>query len=416
MLSSDLWAKIFGVLAEEVRRASSEDDASTKEALSRQADLHKLRLVCKQFNSTFQAYGSLSSTLVLNLGVGNESRASLLQWARNNAQSLKVFCADCDYSKISGYTAATQQGLAECIKDDFFSHRTGLSPPLISTFTFLTNCTLSTLGAYHTNLTVLKMAVVLQTLTLKHGDFTSSAMPPYLTSLNLHEAGLSLIGGTSGPLVAAAQDSLQKLQMYKSCLALHPMGITAYCALRELHCNSSTCTSSLGAVFDTKLTVHVSLPVDMTPLLGIIALYITFSTAHDERFDVACLYGLTNLRSLSVSAAYANLSVTSGLTALCQLNSLHVEATCNFQVNLLDSPDWPSMTALQKLSIECGSVDFGKSIKGLLEIKALRSIILGSCTPCQPSDWRTAKCFGYLMYHLGRKRPDIHVTLNNLFE
>ncbi len=74
------------------------------------------------------------------------------------------------------------------------------------------------------------------------------------------------------------------------------------------------------------------------------------------------------------------------------------------------------MTALQKLSIESGSVDFGNSIKGLLEIKALRSIVLGSCTPCQPSDWRTAKYLGYLMYHLGRKRPDIHMTLNNLFE
>lgn len=74
------------------------------------------------------------------------------------------------------------------------------------------------------------------------------------------------------------------------------------------------------------------------------------------------------------------------------------------------------MTALQKLSIESGSVDFGKSIKGLLDIKALCSIVLGNCSPCQPSDWRTAKCFGYLMYHLGRERPDIHVTLDNLFE
>jgi len=412
MLSSDLWAKVFGVLVEEVRSARSEDDASTKEALRRQADLHKLRLVCKQFNSTFQAYDSLSSTLVLKLGVANESRASLLQWARNNAQSVKVFCVDCGYPNA----AATQQGLAPCIVDDFFSYSIGFSTPLISTFTSLTNCTLSTPAAHHTDLTVLQMAMVLQRLTLKYGDFTSSAMPPHLTSLSLHEADLSLIDGMSGPIVAAAQDSLQKLQLYKSYLALHPKGITAYHALQELHCNSSTFASSLGAQFETKLTAHVSLPVDMTPLLGITALHINFSSAHDGLFELAWFYALTNLRSLSVCASYANLSVTSGLTVLRQLSSLHLEATYNYQVNLLDSPDWPSMTALQKLSIESGSVDFGKSIKGLLDIKALRSIVLGNCSPCQPSDWRTAKCFGYLMYHLGRERPDIHVTLDNLFE
>jgi len=127
MLSSDLWAKVFGVLAEEVRSAKSEDDASTKEPLSRQADLHKLRLVCKQFNSTFQAYDSLSSTLVLKLGVANESRASLLQWARNNAQSVNVFCADCGYPQSWVYRGylSTAASLAPCIVDDFFSYSIG---------------------------------------------------------------------------------------------------------------------------------------------------------------------------------------------------------------------------------------------------------------------------------------------------
>ncbi len=115
--------------------------------------------------------------------------------------------------------------------------------------------------------------------------------------------------------------------MYKSYLALNPMGITAYHALQELHCNISTFASSLGVSLDTKLTAHVSLPVDMTPLLGITALHLNFSSAHDGLFELACLYALTNLRSLSVSAAYASVSVTSGLTALCQLSSLHLEAT-----------------------------------------------------------------------------------------
>lgn len=112
-----------------------------------------------------------------------------------------------------------------------------------------------------------------------------------------------------------------------------------------------------------------------------------------------------------MSALRANLCVSFGLTALCQLSSLHPEATYRFQVNLLDSPDWPSMTALQKLSIQSGYVNFGMGINGLLDIKALRSIVLGGdrCNPCQPSDWRTSKCFRYLMYHLGRKRPDIYV-------
>lgn len=414
MLSSVLWAKVFGVLAEEVRSASSEDDASTKEALSRQADLHKLRLVCKQFNSTFQGYDSLSSTLLLKLGVANECRASLLQWARNNAQSVKVFCADCGYPKDRGNLAATQQGLAPCMVDDFFSYSIELSPPLISTFTFLTNCTLSTPAAHHTDLTVLQTAMVLQKLTLKYGKFTCSAMPPHLTSLSLHEAGLGLIDYMSGTI--CLEDSLQKLLMYKSYLALHPMGITAYHALQELHCHSSTFASTLGPTLHTNQSAHVSLPVDMTPLLGITALHISFSTAHDGRFVLACLYGLTNLRSLSVSASCATLSVTSGLTALCHLSYLHLEATNNYQVNLLDSPDWPSMSALQNLTTESSWVDFGKSIKGLLDIKALRSIVLGACSPCQPSDWRTTKCFGYLMYHLGRKRPDIHVELNSLFK
>lgn len=414
MLSSDLWAKVFGVLAEEVRSARSEDGASSKEALSRQADLHKLRMVCKQFNSTFQAYDSLSSTLVLKLGVANESRASLLQWATNNAQSVKVFCADCGYPKDRGNMAAAQQGLAPCIVDDFFSCSIELSPPLISNFTFLTSCTVSIPAAHHTDLTVLQTALVLQKLTLKYGKFTCSAMSPHLTSLSLHEAELSLNDDMSG--TNCLEDSLQKLQMYNSYLALHPVGTTVYHALQELHCNYSTFASSLGPTLHSGWSAQVSFPVDMTPLLGITALHINFSTAHDRQFDLACLYALTNLRSLSVSASYSNLSVTSGLTALCQLSCLHLEATTDFQVCLLDSPDWPSMTALQKLSIESDSVNFGKSIKGLLDIKALRSIILGSCTPCQPSDWRTAKCFGYLMYHLGRKRPDIHVTLNNMFE
>lgn len=279
MLSSDLWAKVFGVLAEEVRSATNGDDASTKEALSRQADLHKLRLVCKQFNTIFQAYDSLSSTLVLKLGVANESRASLLQWARNNAQSVKALCAECGYPKGRGNMAATQQGLAPCIVDDFFSCSIGRSPPSITTFSFLTECTLSTLTTHLTDLTVLQTAMVLPKLTLKYGEFAFEAMPSHLTSLSLHKAELGLLYGASKTIYL--EDSLEKLQMYKSHLALHPKEISAYHALQELHCNSSSFASSLGASLDTE-SIFVSLPVDMTPLLGITVLHIKFRTAPDE--------------------------------------------------------------------------------------------------------------------------------------
>ena len=415
LLPSDLWVKIFAVLAREVASLLYDGvDDPFYEAFDRQADLHRLCMVCRGFKAIFETQLVLSRTLVLPLGLTSKSLPSLLSWAREHASSVQLL-ACCDRFPDQHHVVQT------CTWTAFCCCHNSLAPPVILNFTSLTTCKISTTDDNNLDLTPLCTSSTLQQLELRSGEYTISALPPHLTHLSVDAAGFT----TKACLQIS---SLRKLSVYGSYLSMRSCSVFACSALQEFHCHSSGVVDR-SMVFDTSAYLsNIKLPKDLTFLSDITVLSIEFTKTPEPGLDLGCFSALTTLHSLSVNASHGNVLITPRLTALQQLTSLSVSA--RVAAVHRGSPGWVAARAgrveadiqwqclprLRNISLECHVFQDRSNIMALLKVRSLSCITLGECTFFMPSDYVSSGFFGSLLLHLAKQRPDVCVNLNRRFD
>ena len=411
LLPRDLWAKIFAVLASEVASLLyNELQDPFYEAFVRQADLHRLRMVCRDFKAVFETQLVLSRTLVLPLALTSKSLHSWLSWAREHASSVQLLaCGESFPYQRSGLLTCAWAALCCC--------HNSLAPPVISKFTSLTTCKICTTDLHNMDMTPLCTSLTLQQLELEWGEYTTSALPPHLTHLSLDAACVS----TAEACLSVT--SMRKLSLEASHLDMGSWDVFACSALQEYHCDNSY-VADRSMVFDTSADSHITVPEDLTPLSKITVLFMLFDTAPEPGFDLGCFSALTALRGLTVKFSHGNVLITPSLTALQQLTSLNVCARAEVYrsfpgyvvgMNLghihVDI-QWQHMQSLQNITVECHVFHFTSNIMALLKIRNLCCITLGQCTRFMPNNYISSGFFESLLLHLAKQRPNVCVSFN----
>ena len=393
---------VFAVLAREVVSLVFQEP----EAFERQADLHRLRMVCKDFKAICETQLVLSSTLILPLGLTSKSLDSLLSWAREHASSVR-FLVGGDGFPYQQHVPLTCTWAALCCCHN------SLAPPVISNFTSLTSCKISTADGHNIDLIPLCTSSILQELHLQSGEYTISTLPPHLTQLSLMDAA------SVTTKACLHVTSMRRLHVCDSHLDMGSWGVFAYSDLQDFTCHCSY-VADRSMVVDTSADCHIVIPKDLTPISDITVLSIHFGTAPKPGLDLDCFSALTALRDLNVYASDGNVLITPSLTALQQLTCLSITARLEARrgpprsrAGRIEADiQWQYMQSLRYISIECDVFHFRRDVMTLLKLRSLAYISLGERTHFMPSDYMSSGFFGSLLLHLAQQRPDVGVTLN----
>ncbi|KAL3152695.1 hypothetical protein ABBQ38_012288 [Trebouxia sp. C0009 RCD-2024] len=88
-LTPELWANVFAFLED---RPGSIQPATTQSR--QQKEVHRPKLVCKQFREIYESHSGLVQALYLNSDISVGSLPSLLTWLQQNKSSVKTFRAE----------------------------------------------------------------------------------------------------------------------------------------------------------------------------------------------------------------------------------------------------------------------------------------------------------------------------------
>ena len=230
-LSSEVWAKVFSILAPE----AAEDAA--RSALHEEGDLeiwscyHQLRLVSKAFNDIFRRNPGLSALLHLGYVFSLEALPSFLVWVPHSA--FEAVLAECD-AHMAEVALAALAAFANRVASVELHNISASGIAVLTAFTFLSRCKL------HDDLDLdpLQHLQRLTSLSLVEGHFNNIGKLAHLTELSLREAQ-----GDSNQ-DCEFTSSLQKLHMESGILHnFHVLGLSACTSLRSLDCEMGEVTA-----------------------------------------------------------------------------------------------------------------------------------------------------------------------------
>lgn len=377
-LPDDLLAKVLYPLACALDTHAAEGVWEAKSAYKRQADLYRMRLVCRKFNVLFSTHGFLLRNMVLKPHIPCQSNVSLLAWARAHTSVVRtlVSCScPCLELACKGLSSPSSSlSTVEC----YNCHASAL--PLLSSFAQLATCKLHFNADSIIDLSALQAVSSLQLLELGGGALKASALPLHLRELMLYDADLA----TSKACCCVT--SLQKLTLRNSILQFHPNGLSACCALKEFGCqHSSILAQQVGLALRSINNQVIQVPRDVSALSCLTGLSLGPYAGEARSSFLDRYFCLTNLSSLHL-VLHTHVKVSSGLTALQQLSSLSLWAAVQLKYRHLGwqldlEVPWSAMRNLQDVTIECGRLSFSSSLLELVEAPNLRSAAFRGCKP-----------------------------------
>ncbi len=317
-LPNDLLAKILSPLACAPDSHAAEGVWEADSAYKQQADLYRVRLVCRKFNVVFLTHGFLLRNMVLKPHTSCQSSVSLLAWTRGHTSvvctlvscscpSLELACKGLSCSSSSLSTVECYNCNASALL-------------LLSSFAQLATCKLQCDADSITDLSALQATSSLKLLELGGGALKASGLPLHLRELMLYDADLA----TSKACCCVT--SLQKLTLQNSILQFHPNGLSACCALKEFGCQrSSILAQQVGLALRSINNQVTQVPEDVSALSCLTGLSLGPYAGEARSSYLDRYFCLTNLSSLDL-VLHTCVKVSSGLTALQQLSSLGLRA------------------------------------------------------------------------------------------
>ncbi|KAL3155098.1 hypothetical protein ABBQ38_011160 [Trebouxia sp. C0009 RCD-2024] len=415
-LTPELWAKVFSHLEERPQTVTIHD---TKQ-LETQADLghrqnqkevHRIKLVCKQFRKVHASHPGHVQRLYLSRGFSHRSLTSLLAWLQRNKSTVKT-CQSMCRSPLVNAVLAGLVSLKPCLTDLHVCSINSCSISIIAAFTGLERCVLRYKKEERLDLESLGSLPKLKHLVLD-GDFRELQHLAGLTHLECIEAGVS------GIQAFKCASILQFLEVHHSCLSeFQTQGLSICTALTQLVWSDSSLTDHHD---------HLYLDSNMNQVPAKIALLTRLHTLHlttgdgEKAANLEWISNLTSLHALSVSFGISYGQVAQHALPLTNLTQLSIQglpysldepfaAMAGNEVDpvyvLNIDVGWHRLQALQELFLCDCKLKLGSGVAGLFQLHRLRHISFAGSTI---HDGKDHECFAALLYNLARLCP--HVKL-----
>ncbi len=275
-----VWVRIFQLIQD----ADFTKWMYSNNVAKRQADVHGLRLVCRDFNDVFKRNPDVTRLLYLSCSLSRKSLDGLLKWLRTNTPSIRALRADCSRRCL-------QQVLSELHSIALMAtvniNRCDAAKVLqLSRFTGLECCILSSTSGVPLDLKALQSLPSLKRLSVEFGDFIVDQLPPNLTGLTL----------TASACLTARQpcscvSSLRNLTMYEGAvLTLHPQGVAACSALTKFDClDSSIVAEDPQKVLSLAWCNSLTIPTGFSSLSQLVNLSLSIQSDSEDILDLSCM-------------------------------------------------------------------------------------------------------------------------------
>ena len=410
-LPDAVWVRIFQLIQD----ADFTDWMNLNTVAKRQAGLHGLRLVCKDFDNVFKRNSDVTGLLYLSRSLSSKSFNGLLKWLRINTPPIQGLRADCCRSDL--HQVLSELHSLALVATVSINRCNAAKVLQLSRLTGLEYCILVSGSSAQLDLNALQSLTSLKRLSLEHGDFGVDQLPPNLTGLTL-TAGASLTARQSCCCVT----SLRNLKMFDdTVLNLHPQGVSACSVLTKLECSdSSIMAEDPQKIMDLALCHNLSIPIGLSSLIQLVTLTMCIESNSEDILDLSCLNGLTALQSLSVSACEVSVSATAGLTNLSTLTYLNL---CVWEPSVLDGRegpanpdlilqldiDWCNLQLLQTCCISATYLACDKRILQMVDMCKLKTLHFSDLNT---GDSGACTLYGRLLCSLVKLRPDIDLRLD----
>ncbi len=182
LLSSELWSKVFSLVAEDAAEAAANAVRFKQyEDIRFHACYHDLRRVCKTFDRIFKQDPALSSYLCLQEDMSLSSLPSLLKWLRHlSVEKLFAACDSCITEAALALLTASGNHLSSVV----LSNMSNCGITLLSGFPFLSQCELTSTDG-QVDLSPLQTLPKLTQLRLREAEICNLGHLGHLTYLSL---------------------------------------------------------------------------------------------------------------------------------------------------------------------------------------------------------------------------------------
>ena len=318
---------------------------------------HKLRLVCKHFNSLFQRFPQLSEDIWLRQGYPATVLPSLLSRMQRNSGSIASLIS---WRKQTDVLSCAVQHAVQ-LRKVVLQEATAANVALLSALSTLQCCELCQPGQETLDLQPIGALMRLQRLKLCHGWFSNLQFAAHLTSLEIVDAQAS---SESEHQLAT---SLRELVLSRGHLTgVHRVGLSACTNLQRLVGNTGSYVSAGSDSNELDLRMFSThIPAALCKLVNLTEFSLTINSDNHIELDMQWLYQLTALQSLDMYLTNVAMTIGQELTQLSRLSTLLLnsdECRIDFQ--------WQSMRALQCVMFG-RTIDFWADMFDLLRVKNL---------------------------------------------
>ena len=392
-LTPELWAKVFSHVEE--RPESISMISLDCEQRQNQMEVHKLKLVCKQFREVYTSHPRLVQRVFLRRLFSVSSLPSLLAWLQQNKNSIQM-------------VRTTGSPLVDALLEGLVSSEQSLK---IIDVCEISACSLSLISAFKT----------LEQCALEHAaterlDLAPLGVLPRLNHVVLigcfqglrHLAGLTRSDCTNAEIsdVQKFAPTLHHLEVKNSELeGIHTQGFSGCTALTNL-------VLRIASLIDSNEHEYMDGDLSLVPTsIGLLTKLHTLQLAGRSRStrdlaDLEWISKLTSLQDLKVSFGSSCGVVLPHATMLGKVTRLEIEGL-RAGLHLDLDNEWHGLQALQKLSI-CGfRLNPGRNVAGLLQLQHLSEISFAGSTI--PIDQGKQNIFAAFIYNLARLRPQVNV-------
>ena len=414
LLSNDLWARVFSLVAEGVRAdllalTFREPEETTTDLYDH---FHGVQLVCRRFRAIFQTNPHLSANILLKTTFSSEALMSLFDHLQQHSSTVTVL-AD-PYGSLH-----TEAVLAACsvlpnkplasLKAVVLRGCTGSAASMLALCSNLTTCCLGKCGIL--DLQPLQILVSLSDLRLQSVTrAVGVGNLAFLTRLDLTWASIGCGGH------AHFVDGLQMLSIIHSSVeGFHDRGVSACLGLRHLvltECYVCAATERHTINMHDEFGPVHTLPASLSDLTRLTSLSV-FGTV-DAAIVFPWLFKLTNLVCLHLTfySQATQHSLTDGLGSLHALEHLTFLLSAPENAVLALNLSWHLMPLLQTIKVvaQTTRTRFCENMLGIVRLGKLTSVDLD----LKPDTEGSSLWFGMLVYNMAANRPQVPFRLSTL--
>ena len=402
-LTPELWAKIF---ANVEQRSDRIDPCEAFLQKRNQAEVHQLKLVCKQFRSVFKTHSELVQRLYLDWHFSVSLAPTLLAGLHQNKGSIRVFWSKCTSPLVDMVMAVLLSAPNISIVDMLDVSAGTIS--LVGTFKRLKTCSLRHDSEAHLGLAPLAALPRLQQLVLQ-GQFSELR---HLTGLTKLECVSSRVWGAQN-----LSPALQHLELTDSVLFdVHAQTLPTCTALAHLVLSDAALIGdhiNAYVYLDRNLAV---VPTNISQLTQLRTLHLGIDMEQRvQPVELKWVSELTSLQELSMRFDQSNSNVFQHISLLTKLTYLAIsgfgtDAVGEVHVLHVDF-EWHRLQALQKLVLGMKRLHLSDNISVLLQLPELQEVSFVNSTFHGLDD---TSCFAALVYQFARSRPLVQLRFRDM--